>query len=107
MWGRLSRWEQIKNWDIGFEHFKESNTLFRLTFIEYVCRNSSIDRTGMFANRDLEPGDIIIMEDPVLIRKTSMIPTTIEYVERYVDLLCQFDQLDPGTQVSYLYLYLS
>jgi hypothetical protein len=61
----------------------------------------------MFANRDLEPGDIIIVEDPVLIRKTSMFPTTKEYVEKYVDLLCQFDQLDPGTQVSYLYHYLS
>jgi hypothetical protein len=61
----------------------------------------------MFANRNLEPGDIIIVEDPVLICKTSKCPTMEQYVEKYVDLLSQFDQLDPSTQVSYFYLYLS
>ncbi len=101
--------DKQKNRDRVFVHLKVSVFLLRLTFIflEYLCRNSSIDRTGMFANRDLEPGDIIIVEDPVLIRKTSMFPTVKEYVERHVDLLSQFDQLDPGTQVSYLYHYLS
>jgi hypothetical protein len=64
-----------------------------------VYRNSSIDRTGVFATRDFEPGDVIMAEDPVLVGKTATMKTLEQFLVVYGDLLCQFEQLDLGTQV--------
>jgi hypothetical protein len=56
----------------------------------------------MFANRDFEPGDIIIAEDPVLVGKRANLETPEQFVEFCADIQKQFEELDFSVQVSLL-----
>ncbi len=66
-----------------------------------MYRNSSIDRLGVFANRNLEPGDIIMVEEPVLVSEGPTMKNLEQFMDFCTDLRCQFDKLDTNTQASF------
>jgi hypothetical protein len=56
----------------------------------------------VFATRRLVPGDVIMIEEPVLVTKFGTIETTDQFNRMYADLHRQFKELAPGTQVTVL-----
>ncbi len=56
----------------------------------------------MFAIRRLEPGDVIMIEDPVLVTKFGTIETTDQFNRMYDVLHRQFKELATSTQVTEL-----
>ena len=57
---------------------------------------------GVFAARRLVPGDLIMVEDPVLVTKFGPVTTPEHFDRMYADLHRQFKELGPTTQVRLL-----
>ena len=62
-------------------------------------RKSPVAGVGVFATRRLVPGDVIMIEDPVLVTKFGTVTTMEHFHRMYADLYSQFEKLDRSTQV--------
>ncbi len=71
-------------------------------FLLIYFRHSSVAGIGVFAARRLVPGDVIMVEDPVLVTKFGTIETTDQFNRMYADLHRQLKELAPSTQVTEL-----
>jgi hypothetical protein len=73
-----------------------------ILFLHIYFRHSSVAGIGVFAIRRLVLGDVIMIEDPVLVTKFGTLETTDQFNRMYADLHRQFKELAPGTQVTEL-----
>ncbi len=71
-------------------------------FLLIYFRQSPVAGIGVFATRRLVPGDVIIVEEPVLVTKFGTLETTDQFNRMYADLHRQFKELAPSTQVTEL-----
>jgi hypothetical protein len=63
-------------------------------------RESAVHGLGIFATRRLVLGDIIMVDDPVLVTPTGLTPESSDYTDRIFDsLTSQFQKLDSSKKV--------
>jgi hypothetical protein len=73
-----------------------------LLYLLIFLRHSPVAGIGVFATRRLVPGDVIMIEEPVLVTKFGTLETTDQFNRMYADLHRQFKELAPSTQVTLL-----
>ena len=82
----------------------EISLLERLMVFDIVSRESAVHGLGIFATRRLVLGDIVMVDDPVLVTPTGLTPETRGYIDKMFDSLnSQFQKLDSSKQVRCTY----
>ncbi len=75
---------------------------FFYSLLHIYFRHSSVAGIGVFATRRLVSGDVIMIEEPVLVTKFGTLETTDQFNRMYADLHRQFKELATSTQVTKL-----